>query len=250
MCGVMDDYCHHDSWYFDQPSVSVVAAVRGHVDELSRMLESIRKTQSSSVEVVIRCDSDDAEVIRFLAEVSVTTVIGPRYCGYASCGVFLNQAARVSRGRLVFVSNHDLVFETSGWDARLLEHARRYPDGMFVLGVETLNAENFPFTCVSRKFVQVTGGVVDERLIYTDVAVRDAMAQNGRAVRVQDVAVRHEWRGMSQDQAEWQRYTTRPSYQKFYDKCVQEYSDVIHRSIIVGMSFDERARASSVRSTT
>lgn len=202
-------------------TISVVAAVRERTGLLARMLDSLEATAAQSVEVVLRCDFDDAQMLDYLrARSRHTFIVGPRVSGYASLPAFANEAARLSRGDLVLVVNDDAEFQTDGWDTKLLNHAAQYPDGLFVLGVETLNAKNFVFPCVSRKHIELFGGVFDERVIYADIWTRDIYQPFNRAIRVRDVHVSHHWRGMSDDQQRACAVTQTLEHQALYAHCV------------------------------
>jgi hypothetical protein len=185
------------------PRISVVSAVRGRVQLLRTMLDSLVQTAADPgrVDVVLRCDFDDAEMIGCLSDLAGPRfIVGPRVDGYASLPAFANEAARLSCADLVLVVNDDAEFQTPGWDTKLVEVAAQYPDGLFVLGVDTLNAGNFVFPCVSRKHIELFGGVFDTRVVYADIWSRDVYAPFGLAIRVPDVRIDHRWQGMSADQ--------------------------------------------------
>lgn len=193
---------------------------------LQQMLTSIKATASdlASVEVVLRCDFDDVVMIDYLsAHADARFIVGPRLSGYADLPAFANEAARLSRGELVLVVNDDAVFTTPSWDLKLLDVAAQYADGLFVLGVETANAKNFIFPCVSRRHIEVFGGIFDERLVYPDIWLRDVMSPFGRAIRVHDVVVEHQWKGRSpeQEHALW-HIVHADGYEALYNRCVEE----------------------------
>jgi len=206
--------------------ISVIAPVRARTQMLATMLASLEQTAEQQVEVVLRCDYDDDEMIAYLRRRGwhQPMVFGPRLNGYASVPRFINEAARLATGDLILVVNDDAVFETPGWDVMLEQEAAKFRDGVFLFGVRTLNEGNFPFTCVSRKFVDALGFVVDERLIYTDVWARDVLQRFDR-VKMVEVSIKHDWQGMSPDQTAAQKLTITPEYAALYAKCVEEGQD-------------------------
>lgn len=208
-----------------KPHISVVAAVRGRVALLQAMLDSLVATadQPDRVEVILRCDYDDAPLIDFLrARSAHQFIVGPRVSGYASLPAFANEAARLAHADLVIVVNDDAEFQTPGWDTKLVAHAARYPDGLFVLGVETLNAKNFVFPCVSRTHIELFGGVFEDRLVYPDIWTRDVYQPFDRAVRIHDVKVAHHWQGMSADQRQALGVAQSGEHHALYTQCVNE----------------------------
>ena len=207
-------------------TISVLAPCRGRPDQVRRMVDSALAFASApaDVELVLRVDFDDDVMLRWLREEVWTApvVIGPQYGGYRSLPRFINEAARFAQGDLLLVVNDDAEFQTRGWDRRLAAHAAAIPDGVFNFGVETANAGNFIFPCVSRRLVQLLGCLYDERLIYTDIWLRDVLAPFGRAIRVGDVTIAHHWAGMTPDQQQAQGETLTGAYQARYHQCVDE----------------------------
>jgi hypothetical protein len=215
------------------PCISVIAPTRKRVPLLHRMLQSLAGTAGDmkSVEVVLRCDSDDDDTIDYLrCQAPSSFIVGPRLDGYATLATLINETARLSQSDLIIVVNDDAVFETHGWDAMLIEEAAHYRDGVFDFGVDTvMNNENFVFPCISRRSVQALGCFFDERLVYTDIWLRDVMSKFGRAIRVPHVRIRHDWTGMTSDQERALSIVQAPTYSALYDQCVAEGREKISR---------------------
>jgi hypothetical protein len=208
--------------------LSVIAATRKRVPLLDKMLRSLRATQSMPVEVILRCDFDDRATMEYLSRSrDALFIVGPQLYGYATLATLVNEAARLSHGDLVIVVNDDAEFLTPGWDQKLLDAAKPYTDGIFDLGVDTvMNNENFVFPCTSRKVIELIG-IHDERLIYSDIWLRDVMMPLGRAIRVPDVTIRHDWVGLTEDQAQAMRYN-RP---EMHTKCVLEAREKVRTAL-------------------
>lgn len=154
---------------------------------------------SSASELIFRVDDDDIDTQDFLALKNVRVVIGPRLRGYGSMPTFFNELYRVSIGDVLFSGNDDFVFKTPHWAPILLRAAENYPDGLFNLGVNTLNADHYPFGIVSRLAVDRMGFYWDERIFWGDIFLRDVMAYFGRCVMVNDVRIDHDWAGYRPD---------------------------------------------------
>lgn len=202
------------------PRISVIVATRGRVALLDKMLRSVLTTAAvpEAVEVVLRCDSDDTATVDYLCEQPFVFISGPPRNGYATLASLVNEAARLSHAELVIVVNDDAEFVTHGWDTRLINEASKYPDGIFDLGVTNIvNDENFVWPCTSRRVIDVIG-IHDERLVYSDIWLRDVMRYFGRAVRVPDVVIRHNWQGVSPAQ-EQARGRENPA---LHSQCVDE----------------------------
>jgi len=176
--------------------ISVLVPTRGRVPHLRTLLQSF---DSSCAELVFRVDDDDLETQSFLAQYPWTVMIGPRCHGYASIPVFFNEAVQAALGDVVMLGNDDMRFVTPHWAESLLHEANQYRDGIFNLGVSTLNETHFPFSVVSKRVTNALGFVCDPRLFWVDIFLRDIMAHFGRCVMVPSVRVEHDWAGYPYD---------------------------------------------------
>lgn len=182
--------------------LSILVPTRKRPAHLRALLDSYAETcaDPSVAELVFRIDVDDYESKAILAERPWTTLIGPRYDGYRSLPRFFDEMRHAATGDVFLTGNDDMVFRTPGWASRVLEVANQYPDGVFCLGVDTLNAGNFPFAIVSRRWAETVGHIHDARLFWGDVYLRDIAAHFGRAIRVPGVQIDHCWMGFAPDQ--------------------------------------------------
>lgn len=204
--------------------IAVLVPTRGRVPLLHQMLTSLFETASGAVEVIARVDEDDVLTRNYLQDRGdVVVLVGPHWDGYASLARMVNECAARATAPLMIVVNDDVVFRTPGWDRTLAARAAHYPDGIVSLGVDTvMNNENFVFPCVTRRVVQALGCFYDERLIYTDIWLRDVLAHFGRAIRAHDVVIEHCWRGMTPDQERALQTVQSPAYAPLYGQCVRE----------------------------
>lgn len=178
--------------------ISVLVPTRRRLNYLSQMLKSFDKTvpKDGSVELVFKCDSDDLATIEYLCKLPYRLLVGPRKEGYKSLPSFYNEMARVAEGDLLICCNDDVVFKTKDWPRLVLEEANKYPDGVFNIGVNTgLNDENYPFSIVSRRLVEMVGFLNDERLLFSDIFLLDVARHFNRAVRLKSVMMFHDWPG-------------------------------------------------------
>ena len=178
--------------------ISVLVATRKRVGFLEKMLASFAATVTNpeQVEMVFRCDSDDEKTIDYLCTTPHKIIIGPRKEGYKTLPAFYNEMARLATGELLMCCNDDVLFQTLNWPALILEEAAKYPDGIFNLGVNVgLNDENFPFSIVSQKLVDILGFINDERLLFSDMFLLDVTKYFNRAIRVPAVTIFHDWAG-------------------------------------------------------
>jgi hypothetical protein len=183
--------------------VSVLLPTRKRLARLDRALASYGATRTNpdASEIVLRCDSDDAESIEYLRQRPHMFIVGPRREGYKSLPAFYNEMAAIATGDVLMCCNDDAEFRTPGWPAILLEAANRYPDGIFNFGVNVgLNDDKFPFSIVSRHMVRAMGFINDERLLFSDVFLLDVARHFGRDIRLDNVTVFHDWAGHGDDE--------------------------------------------------
>lgn len=195
--------------------VSVLVPTRNRLPQLQMLLGSYYETAGCDpgAELIFRVDEDDPATERFLSGFGWTVLVGPSLRGYCSLPAFFEDMRRVATGDLFLCGNDDMVFRTPGWPALVLQAANQYPDGVFVLGVDTLNAGVFPFSIVSRQAVDAIGFIHDARLTAGDLFLRDVMASFGRAIPLPSVQVDHDWQGLTPahpvlDNAYWALHRT------------------------------------------
>lgn len=183
--------------------VSVLIPTRGRVRRLQTLIDSYRATVTdTNAELVFRYDDDDDETHDFLfrnAPVDAWLKSGPRHQGYKSMPLFFNELASSATGDVLMCGNDDMVFRTPDWPTRILEEANKHPDGLFNIGVRTMNSQNFPFSTVSRRTVETLGFIWDPRIFWGDIYLRDVMNYFGRCIYLPDVSIDHDWAGLAPD---------------------------------------------------
>lgn len=210
--------------------ISVLVPTRGRVDRLQTMLDSYDATSTPGAsELIFRIDDDDWDTWKCLNKSNRFMIRGLRGRGYADLPKMFNQLSKLASGDLLMCGNDDMVFKTPGWDRRLQKVADNYPDGLFDLGVTTYNDTAIPFSCVSRQLVDRLGFLNDERLLYSDVYLRDVAQHFDRALLVPTIEIQHDWVGfgdgsereevrMKEDEV----LRDRDTYWRLHEQCVQE----------------------------
>ena len=179
--------------------ISVLVPTRGRIPRLEQMLASYHHTQSGVSELVFRVDNDDQESAEFLRRFGPKVMQGDRLLGYKSTPQFLMDMVPLATGDIFMVGNDDMLFETPEWDRKIVYEANRYPDGLFNIGVTTLNTTHFPFSIISRHVVETLGFMYDPRIFWGDIFLRDVMFGFGRTVLLPDVVINHNWAGYKPD---------------------------------------------------
>lgn len=179
--------------------ISVLVPTRRRLPRLDQMLESYARTTAGKSELVFRIDEDDPESREYLAKTPWPVFCGPRFEGYRSTPQFLKDMLTIASGDVIMVGNDDMIFQSDGWDRKILKEANCYPDGLFNIGISTLNASHFPFSIVSRWVVDALGFVYDPRLFWGDIYLRDIMFAFGRSVMLSEVRIDHNWAGYKPD---------------------------------------------------
>lgn len=192
--------------------VSVLVPTRQRTVRLRTMIASFEATtgHAPNAELVFRLDDDDIATLACLAHERHTVLVGPRLSGYRSMSAFYNELAQAATGDVLLCGNDDMVFQTVGWPALVLDAANRYPDGLFDFGVSTHNADHYPFSIVSRAITERLGFLWDPRVFWGDIFLRDVMAAFGRCEALPQVVIRHDWAGDEASQNEI--YQRDPTY--------------------------------------
>ncbi len=208
-------------------TLSLLVPLRGNPGRRNRLWISLRAT-APDVELVIRLDDDDPETLAWALtlEPEPIIVVGARLNGYASLPRFFNEMSAVATGDLLMCGNDDMTFATPGWDAHYLDRANQYPDGVFDIGCMTYPAGAFPWSVVSRQTVRTLGFLNDERLLYSDIFLRDLMGRFGRLAFLPDVTIYHEDPDHGEDQvaldAKLALHHDAGTYWQLHNRCVSE----------------------------
>lgn len=218
--------------------LSVLVPTRNRMDRLHTLLTSFSTTSAADSELVFRVDEDDAQSEMLLTSTRHKVVVGKRYDGYRSMPVFLNEAARASSGDVLMVGNDDMIFETIGWDIEILKEANKHADGLFDIGVETMNTDHYPFSIISRHVFNQLGFVYDPRLFWGDIFLRDVMAHFGRTVILPHVRVTHDWAGLRPDALfnEAERLKTTIGTAEYWARHREIVNETIEKLAAVGAS--------------
>jgi hypothetical protein len=182
--------------------ISVLVPTRQRLARLETLLASYARTVhplNHDAELVFRVDDDDHDTALFLAALGHLMIVGPRRQGYQSLPSFFNELLPASTGDVLLCGNDDMVFKTPGWPALVLAAANLFPDGLFDLGVTTLNETHYPFSIISRAAAERLGFVWDPRIFWGDLFLRDVMAAFGRSVMIPAVEIEHDWAGHHPD---------------------------------------------------
>ena len=156
-------------------------------------LERTLRHATVPVQVIVRADDDDADTIAWVRErTPYDLVVGPAY-GYRGLPRYFNEmVTRVHpETTAIMCGNDDMRFETPDWAAMMCGATRRYPRGLFNLGVMTFPGGAFPFSCVSPKMVDALGRLNREDLVYSDIYLRDVHARLGCCELVPAVEILH-----------------------------------------------------------
>ena len=182
--------------------VSVLIPTRGRIERLQTLLASYERTSAGdNSELLFRVDDDDLETRNLLLGYGRCRMsVGPRSGGYGNMPSFFNELAVLASGDVLMCGNDDMIFQTNGWAALILETANQYPDGLFDLGVSTHNEAHFPFSVVSRRAAEKMGFIWDPRIFWGDIFLRDVISWFGRTVLLPHVRIDHDWAGFKPDQ--------------------------------------------------
>lgn len=112
---------------------SLLLPTRRRVPLVRRLFDSVMATctDASRLEIVLYVDEDDRESQQIdQSNLSVIKIIGQ---SGETMGTMNQACYDASHGRYVMLMNDDAVFRTIGWDVRVLEAARRFPDNIALI---------------------------------------------------------------------------------------------------------------------
>lgn len=101
--------------------VSFLIPTRGRLQMLLECIQSIKNTASPDVqvEILVRIDEDDHETLAGRDRIPGEIIVGPRWNGYDSVYIFINELAAKSHGDWLVPWNDDIFMTTYHWDKLL-----------------------------------------------------------------------------------------------------------------------------------
>lgn len=153
------------------------------------MAESARAMayRLKDIEVRLAVDMDDALIALYPSPHLINKVkrpIAPLY----------NELARGAGGELLMVVGDDVMFRTSGWDEKVIEVAKRFPDGLFIAAPDNGDGkERVNHWCTGRQWLDLFGWVHPEHFEHfsADEWVQEVAKPCGRLVYMRDVLLEH-----------------------------------------------------------
>jgi hypothetical protein len=160
---------------------SLLLPTRGRVPLVQRLFDSLVATTTDlqRLEVVLYIDEDDSESLDISRpEFSIVKIVGQLG---RTMGAMNRACYDASQGRYVMLINDDAVFRTMSWDARVLEAAARFPDGIsLIYGNDLDQGKAVPtFPIVSRTVCHVIGEICprDYRHLHIESHLLDIFKQ-------------------------------------------------------------------------
>ena len=144
--------------------LSIIVPTRGRRQQLLQFLDSLAGTaaEPGRIEVLLVVDADDrdSQDIRHDRLALRQVVVAP---GLAM-GALNMHGCRAATGDCLMLCNDDVIVRTAGWDRRIRSVFASYPDDVVLVHVNdgTFKDSLCIFPCVSRRFVELAGGICPE----------------------------------------------------------------------------------------
>ena len=144
--------------------LSIIVPTRGRPEQLRMFLDSVAETarEPAHLEVVLVVDEDDpgTRAVRH-SGIAIRHVVVPPGL---TMGALNARGYAAATGDHVMLCNDDVVVRTPGWDSRIEDVFRSFPDEVVLVHVNdgTFKDRLCVFPCVSRAFVELAGGICPE----------------------------------------------------------------------------------------
>jgi len=166
-------------------TVSFLIPTRGRLQMLIDAIRSIKENASPEVqvEILVRIDEDDHETLAGRDRIQGEIIVGPRWCGYESVTMFINDMAAKSRGDWIVPWNDDAFMMTDQWD-KLLSPV----DDVKILWFRA--SYEWAFPVVNRKLYELWGCVIPQTAA-ADAVLHEIWRVSGRSCDKVEIYVNH-----------------------------------------------------------
>ncbi|MFH1868409.1 MAG: hypothetical protein ABH843_05515 [Candidatus Omnitrophota bacterium] len=184
--------------------ISLLCPTRGRPGWAARFISSVYRTavMPERIEVLFCVDSDDEDKDSYQ---SFLKGVKTRFSRLKRCELFIRERTIVSRlwdtlaqecsGDLLIIANDDQVYVDYGWDVRLDEETKKFPDEIFCMWFNDAQfCENLAtFPIISRRWFKVLGylspGIF--KFLNTDAWIHDIARRINRLHYIPDILVEH-----------------------------------------------------------
>lgn len=190
--------------------ISILTPTRERVEMCERMIQSVIDTVNhpERIELCFHVDWDDPQHENYL-EMFKKYKDNPCQLIYSvdepmSVSKSWNLIAEYCSGDILKMGNDDIIYQTKGWDDKLDEEVKKFPDYIYVIwfndGKRRKKLSTFPI--VSRKWYDVLGyftpGVFE--FYYNDTWIWDIARQLDRLHYLDHISMPHLHKGTSPEQ--------------------------------------------------
>lgn len=179
--------------------ISLLCPTRSRVSQAKVLLESIRKTEKNKNQVLFYIQDDDPQKQKYVEMFNEMGhkdyIIEP----WQPTGYMWNRLSDIAKGELLCLMGDDVVMETPGWDEKIEEAAKQYPDGIYVITTKDGRKEDdknlgCPHPVVNRKWKETLGYFVPPQFMhrYLDTFTKKMAQAVGRYIQLWDVRFDHQ----------------------------------------------------------
>ena len=176
--------------------ITIMCPSRERPDRLSDMLDSLERTTTRDIEILVSVDSDDpclSDYMKLKDRISKLFV-----CKKGKCvGEQWNIMAKEANGDLLMMANDDLIWHTNDWDTIIRNRVHdAYKDGIYVAWADDGTGkahERCAFPIVSRRWYETLGYFTPECFnhLWCDTWVTDIGRRLRRLCYIPEVLVEH-----------------------------------------------------------
>ncbi len=173
--------------------ISILLPTRNRPANVTRLIESARKTAAGRFEFIICVDNDDPTRDQVLAQVTddVRVLVTARQM----LSKYWNECATVARFDILMQCGDDIIFRTEGWDREVIYTFDQIPDKIALVhgedGIQHANIATHGF--LHRRWMETVGYFVPPYFAsdYNDLWLSEVADALGRRVYLPNIYTEH-----------------------------------------------------------
>lgn len=138
--------------------IAILCPTRGRPEQCKYMVDSVRLTSATQINVHLVIDGDDTEYLKFFPDYESHPRINGSQPTSHKWNMLAIEAMKDLENKLFMLGSDDMYFETDGWDKALIDHYNALENKIHVYALrDSRDAMGTPHIIATREYIEAMG---------------------------------------------------------------------------------------------